>query len=113
MELCCYSWTYIGSEFSKIHCQDQLLWTVRAPCDCCYIWRKLFTALDLHLEEIVYSFRPIARPFVKCIIGDGSATSFGLIDHLGSDFAAISGIPLMAKIFVMMYGFASLGLGLI
>ena len=62
----------------------------------------MFSALDLLLGLLL-----------NASLGMDSLLSFGLIDHVGSDFAAISGIPLMAKVFVMMYGLASLSLSLI
>ena len=61
----------------------------------------MFSALDLLLGLLLNA------------LGMDPLLSFGLIDHLGSDFAAISGIPLMAKVFVMMHGLASLSQSLI
>ena len=90
--------------------KSNCFWNMRAPCDCSWTWRKLV------------QLRHFARPFVRFIIGDGSSTFFWydnwhtvgpFIDHLGSNFAVILGIPLMAKVFVMMYGLASLSLSLI
>ena len=75
--------------------KSNCFWTMKAPCDCSWTWRKLF------------QLRPIARPFVRSITGNGTSTFFWydnchtagpLIDYLGSDFVAISGIPRTAKV---------------
>ncbi|GFY82879.1 TCP-1/cpn60 chaperonin family protein [Actinidia rufa] len=44
--------------------KSNCFWTMKAPCDCSWTWRKLF------------QLRPIARPFVRSITGNGTSTFF-------------------------------------